>query len=110
MKANPMISPRCTNQTEESSKEKGSNGKPRENNTLHGYGLFDSEHKSHHFPIHPFGSDTKGDNQVKNYENLVGFIEDKLNNEKSPSHHPNYQKTLFCSPTFKENISPRLSE
>ena len=43
--------------------------------------------------------------EVKNYGDLVFFIENKINDEKqNPGQQNNYQKTLFCSPNFKDNI------
>lgn len=41
---------------------------------------------------------------MKNYENFINFIETKINDDPNPvNNNNNYQKTLFCSPSFKDN-------
>ena len=43
--------------------------------------------------------------QLKNYGNFFPFLESKINDEKQNSTSiSSYQKTLFCSPNFKDNI------
>jgi len=41
--------------------------------------------------------------ELKNYDDMVSFIENKINDEKRNPLQVNFQKTLFCSPNFREN-------
>ena len=40
--------------------------------------------------------------EIKNYENFFHFIENKVNDESKSGVSTSYQKTLFCSPHFKD--------
>jgi len=116
LKSNPLISPRYVTQEDEETidaeetllnKSERYTSKLRENNTI------TSAFEANDVKSYNCTQENKTEHpakEVKNNPNLVFFIENQINNEKQNPASSNYQKTLFCSPNFKDNIQPQETD